>query len=77
LRLIYNKVTLRSYSLFLKFSYLNFLRKSFFQLYKKLQSLVKKAQGILGVNHGLMQIWNWTYFVLPKKLVKDVVHLYN
>jgi hypothetical protein len=50
LRLIYNKVTSRSYGHFLKFSYFNFLRNWFFQLCQKLQSLVKKTQGILGVN---------------------------
>jgi hypothetical protein len=48
--LISNKVTSRSYSYFLKVSYFYFLRNWFFQLCQKLQSLVKKTQGILGVN---------------------------
>jgi hypothetical protein len=52
LRLIHNKVTLRSYSYFLKFSYFIFLRNWFFQLCQELQSLVKNPQGILGVNMG-------------------------
>jgi hypothetical protein len=50
LRLIYNKLTSRSYGYFLKFSYFYFLRNWFFQLCQKLQSLVKKTQGILEVN---------------------------
>jgi hypothetical protein len=45
LRLIYNRVTSRSYGHFLKFSYFYFLRNWFFQLCQKLQSLVKKTQG--------------------------------
>jgi hypothetical protein len=49
LRLISNKVTSRSYGYFLKVSYFYFLRNWFFQLRQKLQSLVKKTQGILGV----------------------------
>jgi hypothetical protein len=49
LRLIYSKVTSRSYGYFFKFSYLNFLRNRFIQLCQKLQSLEKKTQGILGV----------------------------
>jgi hypothetical protein len=48
LRLMSNKVT---YDYFLKFSYFIFLRNRFFQLCKKLQSLIKKTQGILGVNY--------------------------
>jgi hypothetical protein len=55
LRLISNKVTSRSYSYFLKFSYFDFLRNWFFQLCQKLQSLVKKTQGILGVNTHFQQ----------------------
>jgi hypothetical protein len=50
LRLIPNKATSWSYDYFLKFSYFYFLRKWYFQLCQKLQSLVKKTQGILGVN---------------------------
>jgi hypothetical protein len=55
LRLIYNKVTSRSYGYFLKFSYFYFLRNWFFQLCQKLQSLVKEAQGILGVRASSTQ----------------------
>jgi hypothetical protein len=51
LRLIYNKVTSRSYGYFFKFLYFNFLRNWLFQLIEKLQNLVKKTQGILGVKH--------------------------
>jgi hypothetical protein len=50
LRFISNKVTSRSYGYFLKFSYFYFLRNFFFQQCQKLHSLVKKSQGILGVN---------------------------
>ena len=50
LRLIYNKVTSRSYGYFLKFLYFYFLRKWFFQLCQKLQSLVRKiSQGTIGI----------------------------
>jgi hypothetical protein len=52
LRLIYNKVTSQSYGYFLKFSYFNFLKNWFFQPCQKLQSFVKKTQGILGINNG-------------------------
>jgi hypothetical protein len=45
-----NKVTLRSYGHFLKFSYFYFLRNWFSQLCQKLQSLVQKTQGISGIN---------------------------
>jgi hypothetical protein len=48
--LIYNKVTSRSYSYFQKIAYFNFLKNWLFQLCQKLQSLVEKTQGILGVN---------------------------
>jgi hypothetical protein len=41
-RLIYSKVTSRSYNYFLKFSYLNFLRNWFFQLCQKLQRFGQK-----------------------------------
>jgi hypothetical protein len=50
-RLIYNKVTSRSDGYLLKFSYFYFLRNWFFQLCQKLQSLVRKTQGILGVTN--------------------------
>jgi hypothetical protein len=53
LRLISNKVISRSYGYFLKYSYFNFLRNWIFQLCQKLQSLVQKTQGILGVNVGV------------------------
>jgi hypothetical protein len=54
LRLIYNKVTSRSYNYFLKFSYFYFLRNWFSQVCQKLQSLVQKPQGILGVKCKLV-----------------------
>jgi hypothetical protein len=54
LRLIYNKVTSRSYGYFFKFSYFNLLRNWFFQLCQKQQSLVKKTQGILVVKSELL-----------------------
>jgi hypothetical protein len=57
-----NKVTSRSYSYFLKFSYFNFSRDWFFQLCQKLQSLVKKTQGILGVKP-------WTLLLLIKYII--------
>jgi hypothetical protein len=47
--LMYTKVTQRSYSYFVKFSYLGFWKKLFLQLCQKLHSLVKNTQGILGV----------------------------
>jgi hypothetical protein len=49
-RLMFNKVILRSYSYFLKFSYFFWLRSGFFQIGQNLQKLVKKTKGILGVN---------------------------
>jgi hypothetical protein len=49
LGLIYNKVTSRSYSYFQKIEYFYFLRNWFFQVCRKLQSLVEKTQGILGI----------------------------
>jgi hypothetical protein len=52
LRLISNKVTSRSYSYFLNFSYFYFLENWFFQLRQRLQSLARKTQGILGVKSG-------------------------
>jgi hypothetical protein len=50
LRLMFNKVTLRSYSWFHYFLHLIFDKKWFLQLCPKLPSFVQKAQGILGVN---------------------------
>jgi hypothetical protein len=46
---MFNKVTSRSYGYFLKFSYFFWLRNGFFQVGQKLQKLVKKTEGILGV----------------------------
>jgi hypothetical protein len=48
-RLIFNKVTSRSYGHFLKFSYLFWQKNGFLQVGQKLQKLVKKTEGILGV----------------------------
>jgi hypothetical protein len=56
LRLIHNKVTSRSYNYFVNFSYFSFLRNWFFQLCQKLQSLVKKTEGILGVKGTAMGV---------------------
>jgi hypothetical protein len=56
LKLISNKITSKSYGYFLKFIDFNFLRNWFFQLCQKLQSLVKKIQGILGVKVILLDI---------------------
>jgi hypothetical protein len=52
LRLVSNKVTSRSYGHFHQFSCFYFLRNWFFQLCQKLQSLIKKTQGILGVKQS-------------------------
>jgi hypothetical protein len=51
--LMFNKVTSRSYSYFLKFSYFFWYRNEFLQVGQKLQKLVKKTEGILGVNSHL------------------------
>jgi hypothetical protein len=59
LRLIFNKVTSRSYGYFLKFAYFYFLRNWFFQLRQKLRSLVKKSQEILGVNPLCPRVVMW------------------
>jgi hypothetical protein len=48
-RLMFNKVTSRSYSYFLKFSYFFWWRNGLHQVGQKLQKLVKKTDGILGV----------------------------
>jgi hypothetical protein len=66
LKLIYNKLTSRSYGYFLKFSYFIFVRNWWFQLRQKLQSLVKKTQGILGITGQV--IWKtkpWS-LLIPK-----------
>jgi hypothetical protein len=46
---MFNKVTLRSYCYFLKFLYFFGYRNGFLQVGQKLQKLVKKTEGILGV----------------------------
>jgi hypothetical protein len=49
LRLMFHKVTLRSYNYFLHFLHLIFGGKWILQLCPKLPSFVEKPQGILGV----------------------------
>jgi hypothetical protein len=49
LRLISNKVTLRSYNYFLKFSYFYFFEKLVFLTMSKSAKFGKKTQGILGI----------------------------
>jgi hypothetical protein len=46
---MFNKVTSRYYSHFLKFSYFFWQKNGFLQVGQKLQKLVKKTEGILGV----------------------------
>jgi hypothetical protein len=46
---MFNKVTSRSYGYFPKFSYFFWYRNGFLQVGQKLQKLVKKIEGILGV----------------------------
>jgi hypothetical protein len=48
-RLMFNKVTSRSYIYFLKFSYFFWSRNGFLQVGQKVQKLVRKIEGILGV----------------------------
>jgi hypothetical protein len=48
-RLMLNKVTLRFYSCSLKFSYFFWKRNGFLQVGQKLQKLIRKTEGILGV----------------------------
>jgi hypothetical protein len=48
-----NKVTTRSYGFFFKFSYFFCCGNGFLQQCLKLQKLVKKTQGILGVKEGI------------------------
>jgi hypothetical protein len=69
LRLMSNKITSRSYSYFLKVSYSSFLRNWFFQLCQKLQSLVKKPQGILEVKRV-------SYISLEPLLERSVQRIY-
>jgi hypothetical protein len=81
LRLIYNKVTSRSYSYFLKFVYFSFLRNWFFQPCQKLQSLVQKPQGILGVNSYMLNLWLWNWglhlrTILPPCILMKIYILY-
>jgi hypothetical protein len=49
LRLIHNKVTSRSYSYFLKFSYLNFFEDLIFPTKSQTAKFGKKTEGILEI----------------------------
>jgi hypothetical protein len=49
--LMFNKVTSGSYGYFFKFSYFFWYRNGILQVGQKLQKLVKKTEGILGVNN--------------------------
>jgi hypothetical protein len=50
---MFNNVTSRSYGYFLKFSYFFWYINRFFQIGQKLQKLVKKIDGILGVKNTI------------------------
>jgi hypothetical protein len=53
-RLMFNKVTLGSYGYFFKFSYFFWYRNGILQVGQKLQKLVKKTEGILGVKLSVL-----------------------
>jgi hypothetical protein len=56
--LMFNKVTSRCYGYFLKFSYFFLVEKWILLVGQKLQKLVKKTEGILGVKtEPLMQVY--------------------
>jgi hypothetical protein len=81
LRLIYNKVTSRSYGYFLKISYFHFLSNWYFQLCQKLQSLVQKTQGILGVKaHYLNKNRvppTWRDHPIPKSTGENILNFWT
>jgi hypothetical protein len=65
LRLISNKVTLRSYSYFLKFSYFLFLEKLSFPTMSKTAKFGNKIEGILRVK-GASRYDHWVERTLDK-----------
>jgi hypothetical protein len=69
LRLVYNKVTSRSYGYFLKFSYFNFLKNWFFQLCQKLQSLVKKnTRHFRSLSSNKHEFWLFLQYLVFTKI---------
>jgi hypothetical protein len=65
---MFNKVTSGSYGYFFKFSYFFWYRNGILQVGQKLQKLVKKTEGILGVNKTQV---GYNMFTIPTQVFKS------